>query len=191
MSNPSSTTTSPSRLILLPNTLPRLRELQSNKEVATAILGCPCEQPRPLEIIKGFRLSGINVERNNDFTFLANLKSHGSNVKRMELTGHNDIDDLRRLIECAPGLTWLDVGRKGGGRVPNGERENVRAGSATATATNTLEWATLLSELPDLTTFHGVRFFFEVSNAASLPGVTATSAHISTADRSRIRKNDE
>ncbi|KAG6916531.1 hypothetical protein DXG01_006472 [Tephrocybe rancida] len=176
-------------LVLLSGSLPRLRELHSNKEVATAILSCPSPKPRPLETMKGFRLSGAHGERDPDLAFLLNLKRRGTNVRRIELSGWNEMDDLRRLVECAPGLTWLDVGRKGGA---SRERDNPRANAASAaTATNTLEWATLLSEVPELVAFHGVRFFFEVSGAASLPGVTATSTHISMTDRSRIRKNDE
>ncbi|KAG6852551.1 hypothetical protein C0991_010993 [Blastosporella zonata] len=172
-------------LELLPGSLPRLRELHSNKEVATAILSCSCAEPRPLETIRGVRLDA----RDTDLAFLANLKLKGTHVKRLELSGWNEMDDLRRLVECAPGLTWLDIGRKGG--APR-ERENSKVNASTASiVTNTLEWATLLSELPDLATFHGVHFFFEVSGAALLPGMAATSTHISMTERSRIRKNDE
>ncbi|KAG6860549.1 hypothetical protein C0995_009943 [Termitomyces sp. Mi166 len=178
-------------LVLPPNSLPRLRELHSNKEVATAILSCPCDQPRPLETLKGFRLSGIHGGRDPDLVFLASLKRRGTHVRRIELSGYTEMDDLRRLVECAPGLTWLDVGRKGGAHATARERENIRTSTGVMTATNTLEWATLLSDLPDLMTFHGVRLFFEASGTASLPGVTATSTQISLADRSRIRKNDE
>lgn len=96
------------------------------------------------------------------------------------------MDDIRRLVECAPGLTWLDVGKK-----RNAPRDTPKDKTGTAVATNTMEWATLLSELPDLAAFHGVRFFYEVSPQAALPSVTATSTNISMTDRSRIRKNDE
>ncbi|KAG6829116.1 hypothetical protein H0H87_012610 [Tephrocybe sp. NHM501043] len=172
---------------LIPGSLPRLRELHSSKEIATAVLSCPCESPRPLETIKGVHLSG----REPDFAFLAILKQRGAHVRRIELSGWNEMDDLRRLIECAPRLSWLDVGRKNG--APRERDISPKANAGTSmTATNTLEWATLLSDLPELTTFHGVHFFFEVSSAASLPGVTATSTHsLSMTDRSRIRKNDE
>ncbi|KAG6827490.1 hypothetical protein H0H92_011566 [Tricholoma furcatifolium] len=187
---PIPTSSGDARLVLYPNSLPRLRELQSNKEIATAILSCPAEQPRPLETIKGFRLSGAHGGRDMDLPFLANLKLNGTSVRRIELEGWNEMDDLRRLIECAPGITWLDVGRKGSAQGLRERDGSSKAFSAT-TSTNTLEWATLLSELPELTTFHGVRFFFEVSNAAALPGVATTNPHISMTDRSRIRKNDE
>ncbi|KAG5644987.1 hypothetical protein DXG03_007264 [Asterophora parasitica] len=176
--------TGTSGLVLLPDSLPRLRELHASKEIATAVLECPSKHPRPLETLKGPRLSGAHGGRDFDLAFLANLKQRGKHIKRLELSGWNEMEDLRRLIECTPGLTWLDVGRhlKGAGG---------RDTKANAVVTNTLEWAALLSELPELAVFHGVRFFFEVSAAASLPGVMATSTHISMTDRSRIRKNDE
>ncbi|GLB39400.1 hypothetical protein LshimejAT787_0605620 [Lyophyllum shimeji] len=172
------------------DTLPRLRELHAHRELATAILECPTAHPRPLETLKGFRLSGAHGGRDLDFAFLSNLKQRGTHVRRIELSGWNEMDDIRRLIECAPGLTWLDVGRKGGASQSGRDRDRDRD-KAGAAVTNTLEWATLMSELPELVAFHGVRFFFEVSGAAALPGVVPTSTHISMADRSRIRKNDE
>ncbi|KAF5380196.1 hypothetical protein D9615_006233 [Tricholomella constricta] len=191
-------------LVLPPGSLPRLRELHANKEIATAVLACPCPcpslssthpHPRPLETLKGPRLSGRHSDLDLDRAFLASLKARGRSVRRIELGGWQEMEDLRRLVECAPGLTWLDVGKKGGGNgngAHPGGRRDMKGGSAAA-VTNTLEWATLLAELPELVAFHGVRFFFEVSGAAALPGVVATSTHvhISMADRSRIRKNDE
>jgi len=172
-------------LVLFPDSLPRLRELHAHKEIATAVLECPSAHPRPLETLKGFRLSGAHSGRDLDLAFLANLKRRGKHVRRIELSGWNEMDDIRRLIECAPGLTWLDVGKKGAhAPQPGKDKANV-------VVTNTVEWATLLAELPELAAFHGVRFFFEVSGQAALPGVLPTSTHISMADRSRIRKNDE
>lgn len=44
-----------------------------------------------------------------------------------------------------------------------------------------VEWADLLAQLPDLTTFHGIRLVYEISDGA----VTTLS------DRSRLKKNDE
>jgi hypothetical protein len=41
------------------------------------------------------------------------------------------------------------------------------------------EWASVLCALPELTTFHGVHFFYDFTDAAS------------HSDRSRIKKNDE
>lgn len=89
------------------------------------------------------------------------------------------MDDIKQLVESAPGLTWLDIGKKGGVQA----RE--RAGAAPVT--NTMEWATLLSELPDLTAVHGIRFFYEVAP----PTGATTSANLSMTDRSRMKKNDE
>ena len=101
------------------------------------------------------------------------------------------MDDIRRLVECAPGLTWFDVGKKRNAALASSSRDNPKDKTSTAVATNTMEWASLLSELQDLTAFHGVRFFYEVSPQAALPSVTAMSTNISMTDRSRIRKNDE
>jgi hypothetical protein len=174
-----------SRLTLPPNSLPHLRELHANKEIATAVLECPCNSPRPLETLKGFRLSGAQGgSRVPDIAFLSNLKRYGRSIKRVELNGWNEMEDMRRLLESTPALTWLDVGKKGSGQA-------MRDKSSTTVATNLVEWATLLSELPDLTAFHGVKFFYEVSAQAAVPSVTATSTNISMTDRSRVRKNDE
>ena len=58
-------------------------------------------------------------------------------------------------------------------------------GSATdCTLSTQVEWTELLSNLSDLTTFHGIRFFYEVSTADPV-------ATVGVSDRSRIRKNDE
>lgn len=173
-----------SRLILPPNSLPRLRELHANKEVTNAVLECSCDSPRPLEILKGFRLSGAyGNSRISDVTFLSNFKRYERSIKRVELNGWDEMEDIRRLIESTPALTWLDVGKKTSGQAARDK--------STTVATNLVEWATLLSELPDLTAFHGVKFFYEVSPQAAAPSTTATSANISMMDRSRVRKNDE
>lgn len=95
------------------------------------------------------------------------------------------MEDIRRLIKSVPGLTWLDVGKKANGTQPRDRGINA------AVVTNTMEWATLLSELPDLTAFHGVKFFYEVSAQATLPSVANSTTNMSITDRSRIRKNDE
>jgi hypothetical protein len=118
-----------------------------------------------------------------DVAFLFNLKRYERSIKRVELNGWNELEDIRRLIESTPALTWLDVGKKGSSQA-------IRDKSITV-ATNLVEWATLLSELPDLTAFHGVKFFYEVSAQAAAPSATATSTNLSMTDRSRVRKNDE
>ena len=167
--------TGSSRLTLPPNSLPRLRELHANKEVMNAILECPCNLPRPLETLKGFRLSGTQGSSNvPDAVFLLNLKRYERSIKRVELKGWNELEDIRRLIESTPALTWLDVGKKCSSR-----------DRSITVATNVVEWATVLSELPDLTAFHGVKFFYEVSVQAT------TTSTLSMTDRSRVRKNDE
>lgn len=147
-----------SPITLYPNSLPRLRELTAHKDVTAAILSCPSEEPRPLETIKGVRLSGPCD------AFLSSLKLFGGSIKRVELGGWNDMDDIRRLVESAPMLSWLDTGKKLSGR------QNLAG---------VVEWANLLTGLPELVAFHGVKFFYEASTS------------ISMADRSRFRKNDE
>lgn len=97
-----------SNLVLPPNSLPRLRELKSNKEVVNAIMGCEVDNPRPLEVIKGVKLSGLEWDRK----FLTNLTRTGGKVTRIELSGWNEMEDVRRLAECLPKLTWLDVGKR-------------------------------------------------------------------------------
>jgi hypothetical protein len=114
---------------------------------------------------------------------LTNLKRYARSIKRVELNGWNEIEDIRRLIETTPALTWLDVGKKV-------STQAIRERSTTV-STNLTEWATLLSELPDLTVFHGVKLFYEVSAQAAAPSATAASTNISMTDRSRVRKNDE
>ncbi|KAK0218589.1 hypothetical protein EDD85DRAFT_893785 [Armillaria nabsnona] len=147
-----------SPIALYPNSLPRLRELTAHKDVTAAILSCPSEGPRPLETIKGVRLSGPCD------AFLSSLKLFGGSIKRVELGGWNDMDDIRRLVESAPMLSWLDTGKKLSGG------QNLAG---------VVEWANLLTALPELVAFHGVKFFYEASTS------------ISMADRSRFRKNDE
>ncbi|KAF8161735.1 hypothetical protein K438DRAFT_1619023 [Mycena galopus ATCC 62051] len=166
------------RLTLPPNALPHLRELHCNRDVATAVLSCPSDVPRPLETLKGVRLAGPpapcseTARASADQLFLASLRRYGTDVRRIELAGWSDMEDIRRLAESAPGLVWLDVGKKGASRGPP--------------VSNAAEWAQLLASLPELTTFHGVRFFYEVSATAS--GATM---NLTMADRSRVRKNDE
>ena len=96
--------------MLLPyNTLPRLKELKSNREFANAILSCKSDTPRPLETLKGIKLSGFEWDR----TFFANLARAGGKISRVELAGWNEMEDLRKLLECVPKLSWLDVGNRG------------------------------------------------------------------------------
>ena len=94
---------------LLPdNILPRLKELKSSREFANAILSSNSDVPRPLETLKGIKLSGSEWDR----TFFANLARAGSKISRIELAGWNEMEDLRKLLECVPKLSWLDVGNR-------------------------------------------------------------------------------
>ncbi|TBU28292.1 hypothetical protein BD311DRAFT_722777 [Dichomitus squalens] len=173
-----------------PNCLPHLRELKANRELSTALLACPCDAPsgRPLETLKGVRLSGSTRDR----VFLENLRAFGNGtqpVKRLELAGWNDMEDVRRLAECVPKLVWLDLGkRNGSGAAGNagGSGAGASTGKQAANITaNFVEWADVLAQMPELTTFHGLRFFYECACTDS------TSLTLSLSDRSRVRKNDE
>ncbi|KAL1941806.1 hypothetical protein VTO73DRAFT_6806 [Trametes versicolor] len=160
--------------------LPRLRELKTSRDLASALLACPTDaDARPLETLKGVRLSGSPRDR----LFLENLKLHGVSVRRLELAGWNDMEDVKRLAECVPRLTWLDLGKK------EGAANGAAAGPASKVAqpanvsSHFTEWANVLANFSELTTFHGVRFFYEVA--------TSDGAVLSLSDRSRVRKNDE
>ncbi|KZS97422.1 hypothetical protein SISNIDRAFT_406175, partial [Sistotremastrum niveocremeum HHB9708] len=150
---------------LPPNSLPRLKELRSSKEVALSILSCPCDVKRPVETIKGVNIAGAAW----DPKFGEALKKH--DIRRLELLRINDIDDLRRLVDYVPKLTWLDVG----------QRANTKTGPITIP--NAGEWAAVLSKLPELTTFHGIHLFYES------PDRKLDAASVS--DQSKITKNNE
>ncbi|KIY44226.1 hypothetical protein FISHEDRAFT_21472, partial [Fistulina hepatica ATCC 64428] len=99
------------QLTLLPNTLPHLRELQAHRNFVSMLLECPCDIPRPLEVLKGLRLTSVPDDNTKvDGRLLANLRLHGQSVRRIELMGWTEMEDLRRLAESVPGLAWLDVG---------------------------------------------------------------------------------
>ncbi|KAJ3974337.1 hypothetical protein EV361DRAFT_895217 [Lentinula raphanica] len=207
--NPGSLTGHGHKLIFEPNSLPRLRELRAHRDLVSALLACPSDVPRPLEIIKGVQLSSeVNP------AFFSNLRQFGVHVKRIELTSWNEMDDIRRLIDSVPRLSWLDLGKKGYGRPVNNGRSSTgispggkhSSSSTSYTPTvNVNEWATLLSAAPELTTFHGIRFFYEISPQAQTSLATSSSSGNNTmmnsvssgsgfglsTDRSRIRKNDE
>jgi hypothetical protein len=89
-------------------TLPNLKELVCAREIATAILSCPLNDNaiRPLEVLKGFKLGG-----GRDDALLDCLKSYPA-LRRIELLTFNEVDDVRKLAEVAPKVTWLDVGKK-------------------------------------------------------------------------------
>ncbi|KAH0826213.1 hypothetical protein J3R83DRAFT_5658 [Lanmaoa asiatica] len=189
-------------LLLSSNALPRLRELKCGKTIATAILNCPSDSPRPLEVLKGITLSGSDW----DSPFLASLKQCGGSVRRVELVGWNDLDDIKRLVECVPRLTWLDVNKykrthEGSEQVSQSHavrRNDVLscrvAAAPTAglgVATNVTEWATVLAPLTELTTFIGIKFFYEVSTLTFATLATCSPMSLSPSELSRVRKNDK
>ncbi|KAI0695039.1 hypothetical protein BC835DRAFT_1273840 [Cytidiella melzeri] len=176
------------QLVLPVDSLPRLRELRSSREFANAVLQCPCsfDGGRPLEVIKGVRLTGSGA----DDRFLRNLKVYGSFcVKRLELLGWHDVEDLKRLVECVPRLSWLDLGKRFTGPSGTGTVSACADGpssnrQSSVTHANVAEWAAILSPLGELTTFHGVRLFYEVTSADP-------NSPMSASERSRQRKNEE
>lgn len=164
---------------LPPNTLPHLRDLRSTRELANTILSSPCDKLRPLESVRGMHLS--TSEGSVDTTLLSNLRKHRVSLRRIELAGWNEIDDLRQLVEAASQLTLLDVGKRSiQSRLSHGDKN-------LGPVNNSIEWAMLLSSLPNLLTFHGVRFFYEISNAV----LSVPLERLTTADRSRVKKNEE
>ncbi|KAH7925563.1 hypothetical protein BV22DRAFT_1088685 [Leucogyrophana mollusca] len=176
-------------LSLPPNSLPRLRELYSSKDIATAILASSCDAPRPLELIKGVRLSGPTWDQ----PFFTALKSYGSTVKRFELAGWNDIDDVGRLVGCLPRLTWLDVGKKDSESLqqPRRSESQAKASPVTVVNTNVAEWATILAPLTELTAFLGLKFFYEVSSLTLANLSSSSPSSLSASELSRVRKNEK
>jgi len=125
------------------------------------------------------------------------LKTYGEwSVRRVELVGWTgDMEEVKRLVECVPGLTWLDLGRRAGG-TGSGAAMDVRGDAqgfsrmrADAHA-NITEWSALLSALPHLTTFHGLSLFYAVASSSSF-ALSDPLNPLSTSERSRLRKNEE
>ena len=166
-------------LTLLDNTLPRIRELRCTKEFARKLMICPTSDgsARPLEVLRGVTLSG----KASETPFYEQLRRH--KIKRLEASGFTEFEDVKRLVEYIPHVTWLDVGKK--------------LNSATTLApfmntTNVVDWANLLTTLPELTTFHGVRFFYEAPLSGNgISGESNSSVAASASYRSKIKKNDE
>ena len=174
-------TASTSPLQLSPGSLPRLREIKASREVINAVLECPLPPSpspsswaRPLESVKGFKLSGNGngTQQSSprsipDSTFLSNLKQTAHTIRRIEMVGWHDMEDVKKLTACIPNVQHLDVGRRLGGAAAI-QRHALSPEKGVATpATNMVEWAELLATLPDLTSMHGVKFFYEVSSVAS------------------------
>jgi hypothetical protein len=188
------------QLALAQDSLPKLRELKANNSIAASIIACPMTEmgSRPLEILKGIRLTGGA----SDQSLLNSLKSGGGMVKRLEMVGWSDIEDIKKLAECVPKLTWLNIGKKVGMGASGSMREIASSSNSIKSPNNTIntnvmEWADVLSILPDLSTFHGIKFFYEVSPLAlatlgSSPTHThsSTSSHLPASELSRVRKNE-
>ncbi|KAI5121981.1 hypothetical protein M0805_001814 [Coniferiporia weirii] len=212
-----------------PGTLPRLRELRCAKELACAIMACPCPSAgdgtgnaRPLEAVKGVALTG-GVR---DQPFFEALRGYA--IRRVELAGYGEFEDVKRLVACVPRVAWLDVGKKGCGGGVGATGMGTAAGMGAGQGhkgpvaiSSVVDWADLLTQLPELAVFHGVRFFYEVSDTAapsssssfatsssnfassssgptpsSTPSLASSSTSgmsmsMSMSDRSRVRKNDE
>ena len=197
------------RAIELPDdSLPNLREIKAPKDMVNAVITCPSTHPRPLETIKGFKLAGGGNNTSShravsDGIFLGNLRRVP--VRRIEMIGWHDMDDIKRLVAAIPGVTHLDIGKRIGSR----EKER-----AVGPVTNMVEWAELLSNLPELIAVHGIKFFYEVAavgvaGSISAAGPTCIGEHLnnrsdhgvgaipgktlqlSMMERSRMRKNDE
>ncbi|KIJ64613.1 hypothetical protein HYDPIDRAFT_90053 [Hydnomerulius pinastri MD-312] len=179
------------QLHLLPNSLPKLRELRCGRAIATAILNCPTDSPRPLEIIKGVKLSGSTW----DHSFLSSLKVGGGTVKRFELAGWSDMEDIRRLVDCVPKLHWLDVSKRATEVQPHHSNRRSEGSGKVATpatvATNVTEWATVLAPLSELSTFNGIKFFYEVSSLTLATLATSSPTSLSPSELSRVRKNEK
>ncbi|KAF8806488.1 hypothetical protein BYT27DRAFT_7191043 [Phlegmacium glaucopus] len=173
------TPTSP--LQLSPGSLPHLREIKASREIINAILECPLPSSssspscaRPLESVKGFKLSGNGNSAQqsssrsiSDSTFLSNLKQTAHTIRRIEMVGWHDMDDIKKLIACIPNVQYLDVGKRLGGAAATQRHVSSPEKGVAAPATNMAEWAELLATLPDLTSMHGVKFFYEVSSVTS------------------------
>lgn len=180
------------QLVLPKDSLPKLKELRANNSITASVISCPSSSPRPLETLKGIRLTGGAWDR----PLLDSLKSNGGAVKRIEMIGWSDMEDVRKLAECIPKVAWLDVGKKLGAGQSSSTRDTVPASSKAMNTSNTNvpEWANILAVLPDLTTFHGIKFFYEVSaltlaNIAS-SSTPSSSANLPASELSRVRKNE-
>ncbi|KAF6753589.1 hypothetical protein DFP72DRAFT_900928 [Ephemerocybe angulata] len=198
-------------LDMRPDCLPRLREIRASKEFVTAILDCQSAVPRPVEVLKGPKLSGVHAVahgKHADEAFLHTVRRCAATMSRVELGGWHDMDDIRKLATALPGLTYLDVGRRLG---------SLGAREASQVVTNLEEWLDVLEKLGELRALHGVKMFYEISsinlpaNAHSTSISTSTStpsaipstansvdltvaakiqSQMSLMDRSRIKKND-
>lgn len=189
------------QLALPIDSLPNLRELRANNSITASIMSCPSTTtPRPLDTLRGIRLTGGAWDQQ----LLSSLKVGGGTVKRIEMVGWSEMEDVKKLAECIPKIAWLDLGKKLGASLGGSSREltspisNSNKISTTAINTNVVDWANILAGLPELTTFHGIKFFYEVSPltlstlAASSMHTHApsSSSHLPASELSRVRKNE-
>jgi len=140
----------------------------------------------PLESVKGFKLSGNgnNTQQSSsrsipDAIFLSNLKQVAHTIRRVEMVGWHDMEDVRKLTACIPNVQHLDLGRRIGGATAN-PRHVSNPEKGVAPATNMVEWAELLAALPDLMSMHGVKFFYEVSSVSSTTTSSASNNYNNT-----------
>jgi len=96
------------------------------------------------------------------------------------MVGWTEMEDVRKVAECVPGVRWLDVGKKVGsadvgssvttlGLGPEREHRDLEREkdrdwnrSGMPPVTNPVEWANVLNEMPELEEMRGIRFFYEV-----------------------------
>ena len=207
-------------LVLRSGSLPNLKELYATKEVLSSILETPIEDTRPLEAVRGFKLSGVHATvdgKHADAPLLHSLRRYSQTLKCVELIGWNDMDDIRKLSGALPNITHLDVGKR------LSSNAHGRGAAQAGPVTNFEEWLEVLDILPELRALHGIKFFYEISSANLLPpapnnanlstpaipasthaasgalhasfGVDAavaakTHSQMSLMDRSRIKKHD-
>jgi hypothetical protein len=88
------------------------------------------------------------------------------------------MEDIRKVASCVPSLQYLDVGRRFGGTAAQRVNEHHQNSNvylkAQGVATNMVEWAEVMSTMPELTAMHGVRFFYEISSAAMGTGAISS-----------------
>lgn len=177
---------------LPPNSLPRLREVEARQAVLNAILDSSCiaeggQFLRPLEVVKGFSLSGTQpnsppANLRLDQILMSHLARHSSTIKRVELAGWHDMDDVKSLAKSIPGVNYLDLGK----RLGVGSRDPGRFSAPSAPVTNIEEWLDVLEGLTELKALHGIKFFYEVSalNAPSGPTLIAGTTSLASAGSS-------
>lgn len=121
------------------------------------------------------------------------------------MLGWNDLEDVKKLAECTPKLTWLDLGKNLGAGAYKATQDVIPLTSSHSKATtatihtNVVDWGNVLSLLPDLSTFHGIKFFYEIScitlstlykSTIHTHSHSSLSSHLPASELSRVRKNE-